>query len=637
VIGSVDDIADLDLDPGSIAGSDADAVMAVHLAMYDHTNIHPSNIIDGDTVDVSGRDTGDVLTWNGAMWVPSAGAVGPIGPPGPAGATGPAGAVGPIGPPGPAGANGMSDVVAVYQKDGLVIAKSIDGTTIFSGNVGIDDLAALHAARDYCHTYYPDGATIAVLNGNYTITTFEFLYSNLTLYLKKGVVIQGNTTLASYPVHVYGFYSYTENYVNRSMFWAQDVSNIGIVGEGEIDGNGEHANFNVPDLLVRPFIIRFCNVSNFTVGGVDGHLQLYNAAMWTEHYLHCSDGLISKQIINTNKYGPGTGDRKANLDGIGVDCCTNVVVSHINAITGDDAICLKASGPADCVNISVSDCELSSAKTGFKLGTETNGGFQNISVSNLNIWWSTTGVGVSTVDGGNTFNVNIHDINMYNVGTPFYVRLGIRNRSYGHGSTVTTVSKMRNISIHDISVVKSLNQYNTSYISGYDASADGRLFGVSVSNFKIMDAPGGGTEAEAYIIPSELADSDPNEHMFGTLPAHGLYIRHVHDSNFHNLVLNHVLTNDDRPGLVMSDVGTSTLRDVNTQRGTNNPGRVYLSDCSRVSVSGVSGSSGYMFRITGVNTNDLLLLGNDCSGSCTLTVLGDEVTPAEVRAAHNPD
>ena len=74
VIGSVDDIADLDLDPGSIAGSDADAVMAVHLAMYDHTligsggvdltehlaaydhtNIHPSNTIDGDTIDVAGR------------------------------------------------------------------------------------------------------------------------------------------------------------------------------------------------------------------------------------------------------------------------------------------------------------------------------------------------------------------------------------------------------------------------------------------------------------------------------------------------------------------------------------------------------------------------------------------------------
>ena len=54
------------------AGSDADVDLTEHLAAYDHTNIHPSNIIDGDTVDVSGRDTGDVLTWNGAMWVPAA-------------------------------------------------------------------------------------------------------------------------------------------------------------------------------------------------------------------------------------------------------------------------------------------------------------------------------------------------------------------------------------------------------------------------------------------------------------------------------------------------------------------------------------------------------------------------------------
>src|SRR5574344_2009630 len=59
VIGSVDDIADLDLDPGSIAGSDADAVMAVHLATYDHAHIHPSNVVDGDLVNVAGRNVND--------------------------------------------------------------------------------------------------------------------------------------------------------------------------------------------------------------------------------------------------------------------------------------------------------------------------------------------------------------------------------------------------------------------------------------------------------------------------------------------------------------------------------------------------------------------------------------------------
>ena len=46
-------------------------VMIEHLATFDHPAIHPSNIVDGDPVDVTGRDTGDVLTWNGAMWVPA--------------------------------------------------------------------------------------------------------------------------------------------------------------------------------------------------------------------------------------------------------------------------------------------------------------------------------------------------------------------------------------------------------------------------------------------------------------------------------------------------------------------------------------------------------------------------------------
>lgn len=52
-------------------GGGGEEVMIEHLATFDHPAIHPSNIVDGDPVDVTGRDTGDVLTWNGAMWVPA--------------------------------------------------------------------------------------------------------------------------------------------------------------------------------------------------------------------------------------------------------------------------------------------------------------------------------------------------------------------------------------------------------------------------------------------------------------------------------------------------------------------------------------------------------------------------------------
>jgi polygalacturonase len=530
--------------------------------------------------------------------------------------------------------NGV-DTVLIYQNGSKITAKSYDGYIISTGIVGTDDLTVLSDARDFCHTYYPVGATIVILNGNYKISTFEFLYSNLTLKLKKGVTVGGETTLSSYPVREYGFPSYTKNYVDRSMFWAQDVSNVGIIGEGEIDGNGEHANFNTSEMLTRPFIIRFCNVSNFRVGGEDEYLKLYNSAMWTQHYLNCSSGIISKQLINTNKYGPKKEYRYANLDGLDIDCCDKISVSELDIISGDDALVPKASGPKNCTNITISNCALSSHRAGLKFGTETNGGFQNIAVSNINIFDSETGFGITTVDGGYSYNININNVNMYWVNTPFFVRLGTRNRPYETGGSVTTQSSMRNIVLDNILVTNPTSVAYTSYISGYSSEVDGRIKALSVSNFKIANAPGGGTVEDCLIKPEELPANYPTEQMFGKLPAYGLYVRHVSESNFEYLMFNSVLTNEDRPSLVFSDVYASRLLGVNTQKGENSIGRVFLNASKRLHISAVSGSFGVMFRINGSETDDVLLIGNDCNG--TLSTLGAEVTPAEVRAAHNPD
>lgn len=527
------------------------------------------------------------------------------------------------------------DTITIYQTGANIVAKSHDGYVVATGTVGTDDLAVLHAARDYCHTYYPEGATIALLNGRYEITTFQFLYGNLTLKLKKGVVIEGNTNLEEYPIHEYGFPTYTKNYVSRSMFWAEDVQNIGIIGEGEIDGNGEHANFNVTTLLTRPFIIRFCNVSNFRVGGENEYLKLYNAAMWSQHYLNCSSGIISKQLINTNQYGTNNKYRYLNLDGLGIDCSDRLTISDLDIVSGDDAIVIKASGPKNCTNITISNCALSSNMAGIKFGTESNGGFQNFAISNINIFNSRCGIGIATIDGGYTCNINVNNINMQDVGTPFYVRLGIRNRPYQDGGSVTTQSTMKSIVLDNILVNNPTSAPYTSYISGYDATTNGRINGISVRNFRIVNHPGGGTQADSLIIPSELPTAGANEQLFGTLPAAGLYVRHVTDSQFEQLALNSVLSNEDRPGLVLSDVSTSRVYGVNTQRGTSNLGRVFLIDNSRVIFTSVSGSIGTMFNINGASTNDILLLGNDCGG--TLMDLGAGVKPAEIRAAHNPD
>ena len=51
-------------------GGGGEEVMIEHLATFDHPAIHPSNIVDGDPVDVTGRDIDDILAWNGTTWVP---------------------------------------------------------------------------------------------------------------------------------------------------------------------------------------------------------------------------------------------------------------------------------------------------------------------------------------------------------------------------------------------------------------------------------------------------------------------------------------------------------------------------------------------------------------------------------------
>jgi len=57
-------------DAVSSGGGGGDVIMIEHLATYNHANIHPSDIVDGDPVDVTGRDIDDVLAWNGTTWVP---------------------------------------------------------------------------------------------------------------------------------------------------------------------------------------------------------------------------------------------------------------------------------------------------------------------------------------------------------------------------------------------------------------------------------------------------------------------------------------------------------------------------------------------------------------------------------------
>lgn len=130
-------------------GGGGEEVMIEHLATFDHPAIHPSNIVDGDPVDVTGRDTGDVLTWNGAMWVPAPSSGGVAG--------------------------GIPDFdVAVVLEGTTIKVINNEGTTLDTGVLGTDDTDCFDTAVTAC----PHNGKLYVGPGTFTLEANKIFYLN---------------------------------------------------------------------------------------------------------------------------------------------------------------------------------------------------------------------------------------------------------------------------------------------------------------------------------------------------------------------------------------------------------------------------------------------------------------------------
>jgi len=101
-------------------------------------------------------------------------------------------------------------------------------------------------------------------------------------------------------------------------------------------------------------------------------------------------------------------------------------------------------------------------------------------------------------------------------------------------------------------------------ISGIHASGAGKtgcalsgLPGHPIEDLTLRDirivSTGGGTAADARRVIAELPDKYPEFSMFGTLPAHGLYLRHMRGVVMEN-VRCEAATPDARPPIVRDDV-----------------------------------------------------------------------------------
>jgi hypothetical protein len=187
-----------------------------------------------------------------------------------------------------------------------------------------------------------------------------------------------------------------EDYVSPHLICAQDAENIGIDGDGTIDGNGDAfwtANFKAKENRPSP-LIELIGCRNVRIRDV----RIRNIPGWGIHPWECDGVFISGISMITDMSGP-------NTDGIDPDASRNVFISDSYIEEGDDAICLKAehrpgSAPTPpCEHVVVNNCVLISHETAIKLGTASYGDFRDCAFGNCVISGSHFGIGMYIKDG----------------------------------------------------------------------------------------------------------------------------------------------------------------------------------------------------------------------------------------------
>lgn len=198
----------------------------------------------------------------------------------------------------------------------------------------------------------------------------------------------------------------------RSFISAFEAHGLSITGKGIIDGNadgfiaerGQYIHSmrgpvgGRSQYLERPFTI-------FLIGcdAVDIHdVTIKDPAFWALRLTGCNDSAITGISILTDLMVP-------NADGIDIDRCHNVQITHCTLITADDCISLKSccgtSQYGAVKNIYIAHCFMKTTSGAITLGTESVGPIENVIVTDCIVKDSHRGFAVRAREGGLISNV----------------------------------------------------------------------------------------------------------------------------------------------------------------------------------------------------------------------------------------
>jgi polygalacturonase len=408
------------------------------------------------------------------------------------------------------------------------------------------------------------GGTIVFPVGSYLCYSIH-LKSNVELYLGPGATIIAADPPAPGTTGGYDppepnawdkFQDFGHSHWHNSLLWGEDIHDLSITGPGRIWGRG--LDRGTGDKALAP------GVGNKSISLKNCHNVILRdfSILHGGHFGILATGVDNFTIDNLSI--------DTNRDAIDIDCCRNVRVSNCSINSPwDDGICLKSSfglGYARSTDhVTVTNCYVTGGyeegtllddsykpispdkapRNGrIKFGTESNGGFRNVTVSNCAIELC-RGIALESVDGALLEDVAISNITMRDpVDVPFFIRLGRRMR----GPEGVPVGQLRRVNISNV-VVSNAASHQATLITGVPGHS---IEDLMLSNILVLHQ-GGGSAQDAGIQVAENETMYPDPHRFGTLPAHGFFVRHVKGFTMRDVEVKYA-KDDLRPAVLLDDV-----------------------------------------------------------------------------------
>ncbi len=447
-----------------------------------------------------------------------------------------------------------------------------DGTNLDSPAINLAIDAAVKAG----------GGTVLVPAGTYLSGSIH-LQSNLHLLIDAGATILGAPQkLKAYdetePFPSGAYQDGGHCYFHNSLIWGENLTNVFISGHGMINGGGLERDPKILDAMCGFKHFGTPNTNSFPpvrIGNksialklcknvVIRDLTIFHGGHFAILATGCDNLTIDGVTIDTNR------------DGMDLDCCRNTIVSNCRVNSPiDDGICPKSTlalGEMRLTeNLTIVNCQVSGFVEGtlldgtmkphkgglgrIKFGTEASGGFRNCTIANCT-FRSCRGFALEEVDGGILENITVNNLSMTEVyDYAIYLTTGKRNRA----PDMKTHSQMKNILIANV-IADGVEKMSGIQICGLPEQP---IEGVRLENIRLI-SHGGGTEKDAAREPKELGSGYPEPNGLGTLPAYGIFARHVKDLELANLHLS-FQANDLRPAMKFSDVDGLEIDNVKTQ------------------------------------------------------------------------